>query len=63
MKIGDLVYVNDEAIVPSGSTLHGFPALVVSIPNDEDLIVMADGMNILVSRRDCRIYGKEVSNG
>ena len=41
MKIGDLVYVNDEAVVPSGFTLHGFPALVVSIPNEEDVVVMA----------------------
>lgn len=64
MKIGDLVYVNDEAIVPNGTTtLHGFPALVVSIPNDEDLIVMAGGIKILVSRQDCRIYGEEVTHG
>ena len=64
MKVGDLVYVNDEAIVPSGSTtLHGFPALVVSVPNDEDIIVMADGIKILVSRQDCCIYGQEVTNG
>ena len=56
MKIGDLVYVNDEAVVPSGFTLHGFPALVVSIPNEEDIIVMAGGMKILVSRQDCRKY-------
>jgi hypothetical protein len=63
VKVGDLVYVNDEAIVPSGTTLHGFPALVVSVPNEEDLIVLVDGMNILVSRRDCRIYGEEVTYG
>ena len=63
MKIGDLVYVNDEAIVPNGTTLHGFPALVVNIPNEEDLIVMAGSLKILVSRQDCRIYGEEVSNG
>ena len=64
MKVGDLVYVNDEAIVPSGSTtLHGFPALVVAVPNDEDVIVMAGGTKMLVSRQDCRIYGKEVTNG
>ena len=63
MKIGDLVYVSDEAIVPSGATLHGFPALVVSIPNEEDIIVMADGLKLLVSRQDCRIYGEEVTNG
>mgnify|MGYP003640753761 FL=1 len=63
MKIGDLVYVSDEAIVPSGTTLHGFPALVVSIPNEEDIIVMADGLKLLVSRQDCRIYGEEVTNG
>ena len=64
MKVGDLVYVNDEAIVPSGSTtLHGFPALVVAVPNDEDVIVLAGGTKMLVSRQDCRIYGKEVTNG
>ncbi len=63
MKIGDLVYVNDEAIVPSGTTLHGFPALVVAIPNEEDIIVMAGGTKILVSRQDCRIYGEEVTHG
>jgi len=63
MKIGDLVYVNDEAIVPSGTTLHGFPALVVAIPNDDDVIVMAGGTKILVSRVDCRIYGEEVTHG
>jgi len=56
MKTGDLVYVNDEAIVPNGATLHGFPALVVSVPNEEDVIVMAGGTKILVSRQDCRIY-------
>jgi len=63
MKVGDLVYVKDEAIVPTGATLHGFPALVVSLPNDEDIIVLADGMKILVSREDCTIYGVEVNNG
>ena len=63
MKIGDLVYVNDEAVVPSGFTLHGFPALVVSIPNEEDVVVMAGGMKILVSRQDCRLYGVEVTDG
>jgi len=64
MKIGDLVYVRDEAIVPSGSsTLHGFPALVVAIPNEEDIIVIAGGTKILVSRQDCRIYGVEVTHG
>ena len=64
MKIGDLVYVRDEAIVPSGSsTLHGFPALVVAIPNEEDIVVLADGVKILVSRQDCRIYGMEVDHG
>ena len=56
MKIGDLVYVNDEAVVPSGTTLHGFPALVVAVPNDEDVVVMAGGLKILVSQQDCRIY-------
>jgi hypothetical protein len=63
MKIGDLVYVSDEAIIPSPTTLHGFPALVVSMPNDDDLIVLADGLKLLVSRQDCRIYGEEVTNG
>ena len=64
MKIGDLVYVSDEAIIPSGpTTLHGFPALVVALPNDEDAIVMADGIKMLVSRQDCRIYGEEVTHG
>ena len=64
MKIGDLVYVSDEAIIPSGSTtLHGFPALVVAVPNDEDIIVMAGGTKLLVSRQDCRIYGAEVPHG
>lgn len=64
MKIGDLVYVNDEAIIPSGSTtLHGFPALVVAVPNDEDVIVMASGTKMLVSRQDCRIYGEEIAHG
>tara|TARA_R100000005_G_C4903463_1_gene144544 strand:- start:300 stop:494 length:195 start_codon:yes stop_codon:yes gene_type:complete len=64
MEIGDLVYVNDEAIVPSGTTtLHGFPALVVSVPNDDDLIVLVDGMKVLVSRQDCRLYGVEVTDG
>ena len=63
MKIGDLVYVNDEAIIPSPTVLHGFPALVVSIPNDDDLIVLADGLKLLVSRQDCRIYGEEVTDG
>jgi hypothetical protein len=63
MKIGDLVYVSDEAIIPSGTTLHGFPALVVAVPNDEDVIVLADGLKMLISRRDCRIYGTEVSHG
>jgi len=64
VKVGDLVYVNDEAIIPSGSTtLHGFPALVVAVPNDEDIIVMAGGTKMLVSQQDCRIYGKEVANG
>ena len=63
MKIGDLVYVSDEAIVPSGSTFRGFPALVLSLPNEEDVIVMAAGTKILVSRQDCRIYGEEVTDG
>ena len=64
MKIGDLVYVNDEAIIPSGSTtLHGFPALVVDVVNEDDIIVMAGGTKLLVSRQDCRIYGKELKNG
>ena len=63
MKIGDLVYVNDEASVPTGTTLHGFPALVVAIPNEDDVIVMAGGTKILVSRSDCRIYGEEGTHG
>jgi len=63
MKVGDLVYVNDEAIIPSGSTLHGFPALVIQVIDDEDVIVMAGGTKLLVSLKDCRIYGKEVANG
>ena len=56
MKIGDLVYVNDEAIIPNGTTLHGFPALVVDVPSEEDVIVMAGGLKMLVSQQDCRIY-------
>ena len=64
MNVGDLVYVNDEAIIPSGSTtMHGFPALVVALPNEEDIIVMAGGTKILVSRQDCSVYGEEVANG
>ena len=64
MKIGDLVYVSDEAIVPKGSaTLHGFPALVVDVVSEEDVIVMAGGTKLLVSRRDCRIYGVEDKDG
>jgi len=64
MKVGDLVYVNDEAIIPSGSTtLHGFPALVCMVVNEDDVIVLAGGTKLLVSRRDCRIYGEEVTHG
>jgi len=63
MKIGDLIYVSDEAIIPNGTTGHGFPALIVAIPNDDDLIVLMDGMKVLVSRQDCRLYGLEVTNG
>ena len=63
MKVGDLVFVEDEAIIATGTTLHGFPALVVAVPNNDDLIVLVDGMNILVSRQDCRIYGVEVTHG